>query len=58
MLSQSILKELKSDQFISTNNLSKRLKMRRDFLQGYLQALHDSGKIKRIVVGRSIGWSL
>jgi predicted transcriptional regulator len=38
---------------ISVSELAKKLKLRRDFLAGYLQSMCDRGKLKLITVGKA-----
>ena len=38
---------------MSVSELARRLNVRREYLSGYLEALRDSGKLERIMVGRS-----
>lgn len=38
---------------MSLSELSRKLKMRRDFIAGYLEALRHEGEIKLVKIGRS-----
>ncbi|MCK5698638.1 MAG: hypothetical protein KAH93_02240 [Candidatus Aenigmarchaeota archaeon] len=38
---------------MSVSELARRLNVRREYLGGYLEALRDSGRLERIMVGRS-----
>ncbi|RLG15759.1 MAG: hypothetical protein DRN71_00425 [Candidatus Nanohalarchaeota archaeon] len=38
---------------MSVSELARRLDVRREYLGGYLEALRDSGRLERIMVGRS-----
>jgi len=38
---------------MSVSELSRRLKKRRDFISGYLEAMRNEGKVEVITVGRS-----
>ncbi len=38
---------------MSVSELARRLSVRREYLGGYLEALRDSGRLERIMVGRS-----
>ena len=44
---------LLSKQLMSTSQLAKKLKMRREVVAGYLEALKNQGKLKKTRVGRS-----
>ena len=37
----------------SLSELSRRLKLRRDFVSGYLEAMRHDGEVKVVIVGRS-----
>ncbi len=47
-----LLKDISTNP-VSISELSRKLKVRRDFVTGYLQALEDMGDIRLVVVGRS-----
>lgn len=47
-----ILKIIK-ERPISVSELARKLKMRRDFLAGYLESMRDRGMLKKISVGRA-----
>jgi DNA-binding transcriptional ArsR family regulator len=38
---------------MSVSELSRRLKMRREFVSGYLEAMRSEGKVEVVTVGRS-----
>jgi DNA-binding transcriptional ArsR family regulator len=38
---------------MSVSELSRRMKMRREFVSGYLEAMRNEGKIEVVTVGRS-----
>jgi len=38
---------------MSVSELSRRMKMRREFVSGYLEAMRGEGKIEVVTVGRS-----
>jgi predicted transcriptional regulator len=44
---------LLSKEILSTSQVAKKLKMRREVAAGYLEALRNQGKLKKIRVGRS-----
>ena len=47
-----ILKIIK-ERPISVSELARKLKMRRDFLAGYLESMRDRGILRKISVGRA-----
>jgi DNA-binding transcriptional ArsR family regulator len=51
-IKRKILKTLREGP-MSISELSRRLKMRRDFITGYLEALRNNGEVKVVKVGRS-----
>jgi DNA-binding transcriptional ArsR family regulator len=51
-IKRKILKTLREEP-MSVSELSRRLKMRRDFITGYLEAMRNSGEVKVVKVGRS-----
>lgn len=38
---------------ISVSELARKLKMRRDFLAGYLESMRDRGMLRKIAVGKA-----
>jgi predicted transcriptional regulator len=38
---------------MSVSELSRQMKMRREFITGYLEAMRSEGKVKVVTVGRS-----
>lgn len=38
---------------MSVSELSRQMKMRREFVSGYLEAMRSEGKVKVVTVGRS-----
>ena len=38
---------------MSVSELSRRMKMRREFVSGYLEAIRNEGKVEVVTVGRS-----
>ncbi len=52
MAEETLFKILK-ERPMSVSELARRLNIRREYLTGYLEALRDSGKLERIMVGRS-----
>lgn len=51
-IKRKILKTLREEP-MSVSELSRRLKMRRDFVTGYLEAMRNNGEVKVVKVGRS-----
>ncbi len=51
-IKRKILKTLR-EKPMSLSELSRRLKMRRDFITGYLEAMRNGGEVKVVKVGRS-----
>ncbi len=49
---ERIMEEL-SRKPMSVSELAKRLKLRREFLTGYLEAMRQQGLLERVVVGRA-----
>lgn len=45
--------EILKENPMSVSELARRLNVRREYLGGYLEALRDSGRLERIMVGRS-----
>lgn len=46
--------EILSNDLMSTSEVAKKLNMRREVAQGYLEALMNQGKLEKTRVGRSI----
>ena len=51
-MKKKILKILKGNP-TSLSELSRKLKLRRDFVSGYLEAMRHNGEVKVVYVGRS-----
>lgn len=51
-IESEVLKHLKKRP-ISVSGLARKLKLRRDFLAGYLESMRDRGILKMITVGRA-----
>ncbi len=45
--------DILKDRPISVSELARKLKMRRDFLAGYLESMRDRGKLRLIQVGKA-----
>lgn len=45
---------LLSEELLSTSQIARKMNMRRDVAAGYLEALHNQGKLEKSRVGRSI----
>ena len=52
-MSEDTLFKILKEKPMSVSELARRLNVRREYLAGYLEALRDSGKLERIMVGRS-----
>jgi len=57
-LKDRIIKVLNKEGIMSMNAMSKKLKIRRGYLSGYLQALSDVGILKGNVVGKARVYTL
>ena len=44
---------LLSEQIMSTSQVAKKMRMRREITAGYLEALRDQGKLEKTKVGKS-----
>lgn len=53
VMSEETLFRILKEKPMSVSELARRLSVRREYLAGYLEALRDSGKLERILVGRS-----
>ena len=45
--------DILKDRPISVSELARKLKLRRDFLAGYLESMRDRGKLRMIQVGKA-----
>lgn len=52
-MAEEILFKILKERPMSVSELARRLNIRREYLAGYLEALRNSGKLERILVGRS-----
>jgi len=53
VVEKKIIDILREEEIVSTSELARKLKMRRELTAGYLEALADQGKLKKARVGRS-----
>ncbi len=53
VVEKKIIDILREEEILSTSEIARKLKMRREITAGYLEALADQGKLKKAKVGRS-----
>lgn len=53
VVEKKILDMLIEDELLSTSEIARKMKMRREVTAGFMEALADQGKVKKTKVGRS-----
>ena len=53
VVEKKIIDILREEEILSTSEIARKLKMRREVTAGYLEALADQGKLRKAKVGRS-----